>query len=58
MFDTAAKLLLESGYQSIGMDHFVRPNDELSIAMQTKNYTATFRVIVPDALLHRYMAWA
>ena len=43
MFDTAAGLLHKSGYQSIGMDHFVRPNDELSIAMQTKKLHRNFQ---------------
>ena len=43
MFDTAAGLLHKSGYQSIGMDHFVRPNDELSIAMQTTKLHRNFQ---------------
>lgn len=57
MFDTAAGLLHKSGYQSIGMDHFVRPNDELSIAMQTKNYIVIFKATAPGVLPHRYMVW-
>ena len=40
MFDEAAKLLLEAGYVRVGMDHFVRPDDELYTASQ-------------DGLLHR-----
>ena len=40
MFDEAAKLLSAAGYVRVGMDHFVRPDDEL--------YTA-----LKDGLLHR-----
>ncbi len=34
MFDEATRILHEAGYSSIGMDHFVRPDDELNIALQ------------------------
>ena len=34
MFEEAAKLLLEAGYVRVGMDHFVRPDDELYTALQ------------------------
>ena len=40
MFDEAAKLLSAAGYVRVGMDHFVRPDDELYTALQ-------------DGLLHR-----
>ena len=40
MFNEAAKLLLAAGYVRVGMDHFVRPDDELYTALQ-------------DGLLHR-----
>ncbi|MEG2855889.1 oxygen-independent coproporphyrinogen III oxidase [Bacteroides sp.] len=43
MFDTAAGLLHASGYQSIGMDHFVRPNDELSLAMKNRQLHRNFQ---------------
>lgn len=33
MFDEAAKLLLSAGYVKVGMDHFVRPSDELYTAL-------------------------
>ena len=33
MFDEAAKLLLSAGYVRVGMDHFVRPSDELYTAL-------------------------
>lgn len=32
MFESARKLLLEAGYQPIGLDHYVLPADELSTA--------------------------
>ncbi|MFQ7112946.1 MAG: coproporphyrinogen III oxidase, partial [Hallella bergensis] len=34
MFDEASRLLHEAGYRSIGLDHFVLPNDELFTALQ------------------------
>ena len=34
MFDEAAQLLLSAGYVRVGMDHFVRPDDELFSALQ------------------------
>lgn len=34
MFDEAAQLLSEAGYVRVGMDHFVRPDDELYTALQ------------------------
>lgn len=40
MFDEAAKQLSAAGYVRVGMDHFVRPDDELYTALQ-------------DGLLHR-----
>ncbi|MFI3261480.1 MAG: oxygen-independent coproporphyrinogen III oxidase [Rikenellaceae bacterium] len=32
LFDTAKALLLEGGYLPVGMDHFVKPEDELIVA--------------------------
>jgi oxygen-independent coproporphyrinogen-3 oxidase len=34
MFDKASSLLLSAGYVKVGMDHFVRPDDELYDALQ------------------------
>ncbi len=34
MFDNATRLLHEAGYQSVGLDHFVLPDDELYTALQ------------------------
>ena len=34
MFDEAARLLISAGYVRVGMDHFVRPDDELYTALQ------------------------
>lgn len=43
MFDTAAHLLNEAGYKSIGLDHFVLPDDELYIAKQEKTLHRNFQ---------------
>lgn len=43
MFAGAAALLQGAGYQQIGMDHFVRPGDELNLAMQTKQLHRNFQ---------------
>lgn len=34
LFDTAKLILLKAGYQTVGMDHFVRPDDELYTALR------------------------
>lgn len=33
MYDNASDLLVEAGYKPIGMDHFVKPTDELYLAL-------------------------
>lgn len=33
MYDVAAEVLTAAGYQPIGLDHFVLPNDELAVAL-------------------------
>lgn len=43
LFTEASRLLHEAGYRSIGMDHFVRPNDELSLALDTKQLHRNFQ---------------
>lgn len=43
MFDLAAHKLNEAGYQSIGLDHFVLPDDELYIAKQEKTLHRNFQ---------------
>ncbi len=34
MFDRTAQLLEKQGYVRVGMDHFVKPDDELNVALQ------------------------
>jgi oxygen-independent coproporphyrinogen-3 oxidase len=34
MFDQATQLLEKQGYVRVGMDHFVKPDDELNVALQ------------------------
>lgn len=43
MFETAYRLLIESGYQAIGLDHFALPDDELSIAFNSKKLHRNFQ---------------
>lgn len=43
MYDTARQLLKEAGYEAVGMDHFVRPDDELFTALQTKQLHRNFQ---------------
>lgn len=37
LFETAKTILLEAGYESLGLDHFVLPNDELAVAYKKKH---------------------
>ena len=43
MFDTAYKRLTSSGYVSIGMDHYAKPHDDLSIALENKMLHRNFQ---------------
>ena len=43
MFDQAAQLLEKQGYVRIGMDHFVKPSDELNVALQNHNLHRNFQ---------------
>ena len=43
MFDEAAQLLLDAGYVRVGMDHFVRPDDELYRALQNGQLHRNFQ---------------
>ncbi len=43
MFDEAARLLLSAGYVRVGMDHFVRPDDELYLALQSGQLHRNFQ---------------
>lgn len=43
LFAAASHLLNEAGYRSIGLDHFVRPDDELYIAAQEKMLHRNFQ---------------
>ena len=43
MFEAAYTLLTESGYVSIGLDHFAKPNDELNIALNNKSLSRNFQ---------------
>lgn len=43
LFDIAAKMLHEAGYKSVGMDHFVRSDDELYQAVKKKQLHRNFQ---------------
>lgn len=43
MYAIATKLLVDAGYNTIGMDHFVRPDDELYIASQSNQLHRNFQ---------------
>ncbi|MDH4129819.1 MAG: oxygen-independent coproporphyrinogen III oxidase, partial [Spirochaetota bacterium] len=42
IFLTARKLLVDNGYEAIGMDHFAKPNDELAVALKNKTLHRNF----------------
>jgi oxygen-independent coproporphyrinogen-3 oxidase len=43
LFETAYKTLTENKYISIGLDHFVKPEDELSISLKNKMLSRNFQ---------------
>lgn len=43
MFEKAKKMLVEAGYETVGMDHFVLPGDELYEAQQNKALHRNFQ---------------
>jgi len=43
MYNNAFELFTKSGYEAIGMDHFAKPNDELSVALKNKELHRNFQ---------------
>lgn len=43
MFETTYQLMKEAGYIAIGLDHFAKPDDELSIALQNRTLHRNFQ---------------
>lgn len=43
MFETGFQLLTQNGYEAIGLDHFAKPNDELSIAFKNRTLHRNFQ---------------
>ncbi|MBF0574650.1 oxygen-independent coproporphyrinogen III oxidase [Dysgonomonas sp. GY617] len=43
IYETAKHLLNDAGYKTVGLDHFVQPNDELYIAQKTKALHRNFQ---------------
>lgn len=43
LFETAKEIMNNSGYESLGLDHFVLPSDELAIAARNKTLKRNFQ---------------
>lgn len=43
MFKQASQLMLKAGYKAIGFDHFAKPEDELSVALNDKQLHRNFQ---------------
>jgi oxygen-independent coproporphyrinogen III oxidase len=43
MFEIAYNLLTQNGYDAIGMDHYAKPTDELSVALKNKKLHRNFQ---------------
>lgn len=43
LFEAAKAILNEAGYESLGLDHFVLPNDELAVASRNKTLKRNFQ---------------
>ncbi|MEN9918356.1 MAG: oxygen-independent coproporphyrinogen oxidase [Bacteroidota bacterium] len=43
MYEAAKQIMIDAGYKSIGLDHFVLPNDELYTAQQDKTLHRNFQ---------------
>jgi len=43
MYNNAFELFTKSGYEAIGMDHFAKPKDELSVALKNKELHRNFQ---------------
>ena len=43
LFETAYRLLSENNYEIIGLDHFAKPDDDLSIALKNKKLHRNFQ---------------
>ncbi len=43
LFESAYNMLSENNYEIIGLDHFAKPDDELSIALKTKQLHRNFQ---------------
>ena len=43
MFEKASELMQKAGYQTIGFDHFAKPDDELTLALNNKQLHRNFQ---------------
>lgn len=48
MFEAASEMLVRAGYIAIGLDHFAKPNDPLTVAMQSGKLQRNFQGYTTD----------
>ncbi len=52
MFLEATKILKEAGYEAIGIDHFAKKDDQLTIALKNKTLKRNFQGYTADSAKH------
>ena len=57
MFEEASKMLQSAGYVSIGMDHFVLPDDDLNVALQRHTLHRNFQGYCPRRITAQVYAF-
>ena len=57
MFEEASKMLQSAGYVSIGMDHFVLPDDDLNVALQHHTLHRNFQGYCPRRITAQVYAF-
>lgn len=57
MFDRASSILKEAGYRSVGMDHFVLPDDELNKALECHQLHRNFQGYCPRRITAQVYAF-
>lgn len=57
MFEQAAHLLTQAGYQRVGMDHFVLPGDDLEQALRKKQLHRNFQGYCPRRITAQVYAF-
>ena len=47
--ETASRLLVDAGYQRVGLDHFAKPDDEMAVAVREARLRRNFQGYTTDA---------